>query len=80
MPKARATSCGNAAPSFGYSSFVAHPNFPAADLAKDRAERAARVGAMLERWAAEDMSGEPDWDVEDFQRLNLTRNLADEDQ
>jgi hypothetical protein len=58
---------------------VAQPNLPTADLAKERAERAARVGAMLERWAAVVMSGEPDWDVEGFERLNLTRNLADED-
>lgn len=58
---------------------MAQPNLPAADLAKERAERASRVRAMLARWAAEDTSGEPDWDVEDFERLNLTRSLTDED-
>ena len=57
---------------FCYASCVAQPNIPI-DLAKDRAERAARVAAMLDRWAAEDTSGEPDWDVDDVERLNLTR-------
>ena len=31
---------------------------------KERLERAARVAAMFERWAAEDISEEPDWDVD----------------
>ena len=29
-----------------------------------RAEQAARVGAMFERWAAEDVSDEPEWDID----------------
>jgi hypothetical protein len=33
------------------------------DARDDRAERAERVRAMLQRWAAEDVTGEPDWDV-----------------
>jgi hypothetical protein len=29
-----------------------------------RAEQAARVAAMFERWATEDVSDEPEWDVD----------------
>jgi hypothetical protein len=38
---------------------------------KERVERAARVAAMFERWAAEDVSDEPDWDVDQVPRLEL---------
>jgi len=61
-----------------YSCHVAQPTLPI-DPAKERAERAARVASMLDRWAAEDMSGEPDWEVEDFKRLDLTRSLSQKD-
>ncbi len=40
-------------------------------LREEMAERAARVAAMLDRWAAEDVSDEPDWDVGDIERLAL---------
>jgi hypothetical protein len=38
-----------------------------AALRHERAERSARVAAMLDRWAAEDVSDEPEWDVGDIQ-------------
>jgi hypothetical protein len=34
-----------------------------------RAEQAARVAAMFERWAAEDVSDEPDWDVDQVEPI-----------
>jgi hypothetical protein len=34
-------------------------------------DRAQRVDAMLDRWQAEDVSGEPEWDVEAPQPLAL---------
>ena len=42
-----------------------------ADLPSDivRAEQAARVAAMLERWAAEDTSDEPEWDVDQLEQI-----------
>lgn len=40
-------------------------------LQKERAERAARIAAMLDRWAAEDVTGEPEWDVGDIQPMSL---------
>ncbi len=30
---------------------------------------ALRVAAMLERWSAEDVSDEPEWDVSDIERV-----------
>jgi hypothetical protein len=36
-----------------------------------RAERAQRIAAMLDRWAAEDCSGEPDWDPDDIPPFRL---------
>jgi hypothetical protein len=35
------------------------------------AERAARIAAMLDRWDAEDVSGEREWDVEDLEPMKL---------
>ena len=40
-------------------------------LREERAERAARIAAMLDRWAAEDVSDEPEWDVGDIQPVTL---------
>jgi hypothetical protein len=37
----------------------------------EAAERSARVRAMLARWQAEDTSAEPDWDIEDVERMRL---------
>jgi hypothetical protein len=37
----------------------------------DGAERSARVRAMLARWQAEDTSAEPDWDIDDVERMRL---------
>jgi hypothetical protein len=33
------------------------------------AEQAARVAAMFERWAAEDVSNEPEWDVDQLEQI-----------
>ena len=46
--------------------------------AKEIAERAARIAAMLDRWAAEDVSGEPDWSVEDLEPIAIRRSTDDE--
>jgi hypothetical protein len=35
------------------------------------ADRAARVASMLDRWNAEVIADEPDWDVADLSRLAL---------
>jgi hypothetical protein len=40
-------------------------------LAKEMAERARRIAAMLDRWDHEDVSGEPDWNVEDLEPMML---------
>ncbi|HEX4341368.1 MAG TPA: hypothetical protein VH062_35915 [Polyangiaceae bacterium] len=55
---------------------MALPSRPPLDPATERAERAGRVAAMLDRWAAEDTTPEPEWDVETFERLDLTRSLG----
>ena len=34
-------------------------------------DRAQRIAAMLSRWEAEDVSGEPDWDVTGIEPLSL---------
>lgn len=49
------------------------PTDPAPSSAKAMAERAARIAAMLDRWAAEDVSGEPDWSVDDLEPIALRR-------
>lgn len=38
---------------------------------KERLERAARVAAMFERWAAEDIADEPGWDVDQVPRIEF---------
>jgi hypothetical protein len=58
---------------------VTLPSRPPLDPATERAERAGRIAAMLDRWAAEDTTGEPDWDVETFERLDLTRSLESDE-
>jgi hypothetical protein len=37
-----------------------------------RAEQAARVAAMFDRWAAEDVSDEPEWDVDQVEQIVLS--------
>jgi hypothetical protein len=37
---------------------------------------AKRVAAMLARWASEDVSDEPDWDVDDAKRVALRASSA----
>ena len=34
-------------------------------------DRAQRVAAMLDRWERENATDEPDWDVDDVERLGL---------
>jgi hypothetical protein len=38
-----------------------------------RAEQAARIAAMFERWAAEDVSDDPEWDVDQIERVRFSR-------
>jgi hypothetical protein len=37
-----------------------------------RAELAARVSAMFKRWSVEDVSDEPDWDIDQIERLRIS--------
>ena len=46
---------------------------------QERSERASRVAAMLERWAKQDVASEPSWDIDDVERLRLTRVHAESD-
>lgn len=39
--------------------------------AAETAERARRIAAMFERWNAEDVSSEPDWDPDAVAPLHL---------
>lgn len=55
---------------------MSQPNRPLLNPETERAERAARIAAMLDRWAAEAPAEEPEWDVESFERLDLTRHLG----
>jgi hypothetical protein len=34
-----------------------------------RAEQAARVAVMFERWATEDIADEPEWDVDQLEQM-----------
>jgi hypothetical protein len=38
----------------------------------ERTEQAARLVAMLKRWATEDVSQEPDWDVDALERVRFS--------
>ena len=40
-------------------------------IRKERAERAARIAAMFDRWAAEGVTDEPEWDVGGIQPMSL---------
>jgi hypothetical protein len=46
---------------------------------REIAERAARIATMLDRWESEDVSGEPDWNVEDLEPVTLRRSADDRD-
>lgn len=43
---------------------------------RNPAERAARIAAMLDRWDAENVSDEPEWDSEDLEPMALRQLLA----
>lgn len=47
-------------------------------LSKELAERAARIAAMLDRWEAEDVSSEPEWDVDDLEPMTFRRVPTDD--
>ena len=47
------------------------PAAPTPHPVDDLAERAARIRAMLSRWATESMSDEPEWSVEDIAPMHL---------
>ena len=65
----------------GYNRVVVSPprskKHDEAASAKDLAERAARISAMLDRWEAEDVSGEPEWNVDDLQPMKLRPGSSD---
>jgi hypothetical protein len=44
----------------------------------DLVERAARVRAMLARWAAEAVTNEPDWSVDDIEPMRIDSGEADQ--
>lgn len=54
---------------------MAHPS-----REEEAAERAARVRAMLARWAAEDVGSEPAWDVDDIAPMSLGDSHRDDDE
>ena len=59
--------------SFGwYPPFVMQPNPESAPPEAERTEQATRLVAMLKRWATEDVSQEPDWDVEAVERVRFS--------
>jgi hypothetical protein len=41
-----------------------------------RSEQAARIAAMFKRWAVEDVSDEPDWDVDQVEQIEFSRSPA----
>ena len=65
----------------GYTQGMASPrSASSADEAspQETAERAARIAAMLDRWNAEDVSKEPDWNIADLQPITLRHITEDE--
>jgi len=56
-----------------YNPIVAQPK-PLPDLpesVRDLADQRTRVRAMLDRWAGQDVSDEPEWNVADLHRMRL---------
>ena len=49
---------------------------PAPSAKDERRERARRVRAMLERWADEDVSDEPEWGVAEVTPVGLRDRAA----
>lgn len=47
------------------------PNPESAPPDAERTEQAARIAAMLKRWQTEDLSQEPDWDVDALQPVRF---------
>ncbi len=56
-----------------------HSEAARVDEQDERAQRAERVRAMLERWAAEDVSDEPEWDVDDIEPMRFRRVVVEPD-
>ena len=44
-----------------------------------RAEQAARIRAMLKRWATEDVVDEPEWDVTQVERVSFATQIESSD-
>lgn len=42
---------------------------------REQAERAARIAAMLDRWHAEDVSDEPEWEVDQIPHADLSSSV-----
>jgi hypothetical protein len=56
---------------------MVQPDIPSTSSTAERVERASRVLAMLARWAAEDVREEPEWDVEEIERISFRRMQTD---
>jgi len=66
---------------FGYNDSVAPPRSTKhieTASPEEIAQRAARVAAMLDRWDFEDVSDEPDWNVEGLEPMALRHGSARE--
>jgi len=49
------------------------------DEQDERARRAERVARMFARRAAQDVSGEPEWDIEDIEPVRFRRMVVEHD-
>ncbi len=56
-----------------------HSEAARVDEQDERAQRVQRVRAMLQRWAAEDVSDEPEWDVDDIEPMRFRRAVVEPD-
>ena len=51
---------------------------PATSSPREMMERATRIAAMLDRWEVEDVSDEPEWNVEDLEPMTLRHAPGDD--
>ena len=50
------------------------PKAPTPPPVDDLAERAARIRALLSRWATEMVTDEPEWNIEDIEPMQFKSN------
>ena len=48
-------------------------------LGDERSRRARRLKAMFDRWEAEDVADEPDWDVDDIEPIEFRVPVVESD-